>query len=213
MNIKIIIADDHKLFINGLTSILSKEIGITIIGEANNGLEIIKLLEKGYKPDIIITDIRMPIIDGIALTKILSKNYPNIPVMALSMYDQSVDVIEMLEAGAKGYLTKVVEKKELLYAIHTIVKGEYYLEKRLPKDIKTWYNNEHNSDKKILTRREKEILQLITKGRTTIQIAQQLELSRFTIDTHRKNIHQKLGIKTNTGLVNYALTKLNCLLF
>lgn len=209
MSIRIIIADDHKLFINGLTSILSKEIGITIIGEANNGLEIIKLLEKDYKPDIIITDIRMPIIDGISLTKILSKDYPDIPVMALSMYDQSADVIEMLEAGAKGYLTKVVEKKELLHAIHTIVKGEYYLEKRLPKDIKTWYDNEHNSDVKILTRREKEILKLITKGRTTIQIAQQLELSRFTIDTHRKNIHQKLGIKTNTGLVNYALTNLN----
>ena len=209
MSIRIIIADDHKLFTNGLTSILSKEIGITIIGEANNGLEIIKLLEKDYKPDIIITDIRMPIIDGISLTKILSKDYPNIPVMALSMYDQSDDVIEMLEAGAKGYLTKVVEKKELLHAIHTIVKGEYYLEKRLPKDIKKWYDNEHNYDVKILTRREKEILQLITKGRTTIQIAQQLELSRFTIDTHRKNIHQKLGIKTNTGLVNYALTNLN----
>ncbi len=209
MNIKIIIADDHKLFINGLKSILSKEIGLTIIGEANNGLEIIKLLEKNYKPDIIITDIRMPIIDGISLTKILSKEYPNIPVMALSMYDQSADVIEMLEAGAKGYLTKVVEKKELIEAIHTIVKGEYYFDKNLPKDIKVWYDTEHNSNTIILTRREKEILQLITKGRTSIQIAQQLELSRFTIDTHRKNIHQKLGIKTNTGLVSYALKKLN----
>jgi len=209
MNIKIIIADDHKLFIDGLKSILSKEIGITIIGEANNGLEIIKLLENNYQPDIILTDIRMPIIDGISLTKILTKEYPNIPVMALSMYDQSADVIEMLEAGAKGYLTKVVEKKELIQAIHAVVKGEYYFDKNLPKDIEGWFNKEHNSNTKILTRREKEILQLITKGRTTLQIAHQLKLSRFTIDTHRKNIHQKLGIKTNTGLVNYALKKLN----
>jgi len=205
MNIKVIIADDHKIFIDGLKSILSKKIGITIIGEANNGLEIIKLLEKDYRPDIVITDIRMPIIDGISLTKILSKEYPSIPVLALSMYDQSTDVIEMLEAGAKGYLTKVVEINELIQAIHTIVKGEYYFGKNLPKDIRAWFNAEHDSDVKILTRREKEILQLIAKGITTIQMAQQLKISRFTIDTHRKNIHKKLGIKTNTGLVNYAL--------
>ena len=185
MNIKIFIADDHKLFIDGIKSIFSKEIGMSIIGEANNGLEIIKLLEEGKQPDIIITDIRMPIIDGISLTKIISKEYPSIPVMALSMHDQSVDVIEMLEAGAKGYLTKVVEKKELVQAIQTIVKGEYYFDKNLPNDIKAWFDTDHNSGIKILTRREKEILQLITKGRTSIQIAQQLEISRFTIDTHR----------------------------
>lgn len=205
MNIKIIIADDHKIFIDGLRSILSKKIGITIIGEANNGLEIIKLLEKDYQPDIVITDIRMPIIDGISLTKILSKEYPNIPVLALSMYDQSSDIIEMLEAGAKGYLTKVVEINELIQAIHTIVKGEYYFAKDLPKDIKAWFDTDHDFVVKLLTRREKEILQLIAKGITTLQMAQQLKLSRFTIDTHRKNIHKKLGIKTNTGLVNYAL--------
>ncbi len=205
MNIKIIIADDHKIFIDGLRSILSKKIGITIIGEANNGLEIIKLLEKDYQPDIVITDIRMPIIDGISLTKILSKEYPNIPVLALSMYDQSSDIIEMLEAGAKGYLTKAVEINELIQAIHTIVKGEYYFAKDLPKDIKAWFDTDHDFVVKLLTRREKEILQLIAKGITTLQMAQQLKLSRFTIDTHRKNIHKKLGIKTNTGLVNYAL--------
>ena len=181
MNIKVIIADDHKIFIDGLKSILSKKIGITIIGEANNGLEIIKLLENDYRPDIVITDIRMPIIDGISLTKILSKDYPNIPVLALSMYDQSTDVIEMLEAGAKGYLTKVVEINELIQAIQTIVKGEYYFGKNLPKDIREWFNTEHDSDVKILTRREKEILQLIAKGITTIQMAQQLKISRFPL--------------------------------
>ncbi len=208
MNIKIIIADDHQLFIDGIKSILAKEMDLTIIGEANNGLEIIKLLEKGVQPDIIITDIRMPIIDGIAVTKILKKDYPKIPILALSMYDQSADVIEMLEAGAKGYLTKVVAKKELIHAIQTLVKGEYYFCKDLPKDIKNWFKTEPSTAVKSLTRREKEILQLIAKGRTTVQIAAQLKLSRFTVDTHRKNIHNKLGIKTNTGLVNYALREL-----
>lgn len=210
MTIKIIIADDHKLFIDGIKSILSNEVGINIIGEANNGLEIIKLLEKGLAPDIIITDIRMPIIDGIAVTKIVSKEYPDIPVMALSMYDQNADVIEMLEAGAKGYLTKLVEKKELVHAIHTIVQGNYYFCQDLSSNVKDWINTRtHNPITVTLTRREKEILQLITKGRTTLQIAQQLKLSRYTIDTHRKNIHKKLGIKSNIGLVNYALRNLN----
>ncbi len=209
MSIKIIIADDHKIFIDGLKSILSKKIGITIVGEAKNGLEIIKLLEKGCQPDIIITDIRMPIIDGIALTKILTKEYPNIPVLALSMYDQSADVIEMLDAGAKGYLTKDIEIEEFIKAIHTIVKGGHYFGNNLPKDIKSWFNTDHDSGEHILTRREKEILQLISIGRTTLQMAQQLNLSRFTIDTHRKNIHKKLGIKTNTGLVNYSLKYLS----
>jgi DNA-binding NarL/FixJ family response regulator len=205
MTIKIIIADDHQLFIDGIKSILSKEIDINIIGEANNGLEILKLLENGLQPDIILTDIRMPIIDGVAITKILTKEYPTIPVLALSMYDQSADVIEMLDAGAKGYVTKIVKKNELIFAIHTIVKGEYYFCKDLSDDIKSWFEVDYKSVTKILTRREKEILLLIAKGRTTLQIAQQLKLSRFTVDTHRKNIHNKLGIKTNTGLVNYVL--------
>ena len=208
MTIKIIIADDHQLFIDGIKSILSKEIDLTIIGEANNGLEILKLLEKGLQPDIILSDIRMPIIDGVSLTKKIKKDYPTIPVLALSMYDQSEDVIEMLDAGAKGYVTKIAEKKELLFAIHSIVKGEYYFCKDLSDDVKFWFDMDHKSKNTVLTRREKEVLQLIAKGRTSLQIEQQLKLSRYTIDTHRKNIHNKLGIKTNTGLVNYAFKNL-----
>jgi len=209
MSIDIIIADDHKIFIDGLKSILSKNIGISIVGEAKNGLEVIKLLEKGYQPNIVITDIRMPIIDGISLTKILSKEFPNIAVLALSMHDQSADVVEMLEAGAKGYLTKDIDINELIQAINTIIRGEFYFSKNLPKDIQVWFNKDHDLGEHILTRREKEILQLISKGRTTLQMAQQLKLSRFTIDTHRKNIHKKLGIKSNTGLVNYTLKHLS----
>jgi len=208
MNIKIIIADDHQLFLDGIKSILSKEIGISIIGEATNGLELIKLIDKEPKPNIIITDIRMPIIDGISATRILTKEYPKIPILALTMYDQSADVIEMLEAGAKGYVTKDVEKRELVLAIHTLIKGESYFSDNLPADIKNWAVTNNSFGKKTLTRREKEILHLVVKGRTTLQIAQQLKISKYTVDTHRKNIHKKLNIKSNTGLVNYALKNL-----
>ncbi len=205
MNVNIIIADDHQLFIDGIKSILANEIGISIIGEATNGLVLYKLIEDGLIPDVVLTDIRMPVLDGVSVTKMLHKDFPKIKVLALSMFDQSVDVIEMLDAGAKGYVTKNVEKKTLVQAIHTIIKGEYYISENLPDEIQAWFDNEPIATEQILTRREKEILQLIAKGRTSLEIAKQLKISRFTIDTHRKNIHKKLGIKSNTGLVNYAL--------
>ncbi|WP_299552017.1 response regulator transcription factor [Seonamhaeicola sp.] len=208
MTIKILIADDHQLFIDGIKSILLKEIGIDVIAEASNGLKVLQLLENNVSPDIIITDIRMPVMDGIALTRELTKSYTNIKVLALSMYDQTADVIEMLDAGAKGYVTKNVDKKELVNAIHTLVKGDYFFSDNLPQDIKDWFNKEQTSHKASLTRREKEILSLLAKGRTSLQMAEQLKLSKYTIDTHRKNIHKKLGIKTNAGLINYAIQNL-----
>jgi len=209
MIINIIIADDHQLFIDGIKSILNKSIDIKTIGEAKNGLEVIKLLENGMKPDVILTDIRMPIMDGISLTKIVSQDYPDIKVLALSMYDQTADVIDMLNAGAKGYVTKNVEKKELIKALNTIIKDKFFFSENLPKDIYDWFKAGQVSTKKnTLTKREIEILNLVAKGRTSIQIAKELSLSKFTVDTHRKNIHKKLGIKTNTGLVNYTLKNL-----
>ncbi|MBC3756843.1 response regulator transcription factor [Hyunsoonleella sp. SJ7] len=205
MTINVIIADDHQLFIDGIKSILQKVMNVEVIGEANNGLEVLKLLENGLKPDIIITDIRMPILDGVGLTRRLTSEYPNIKVLALSMFDQTVDVTEMLDVGSKGYVTKNVDKDELELAINTLVKGEYYFSKNLPESIQDWFNEEKTALQSELTKRETEILQLIVKGRTSIQMAKQLKLSKFTVDTHRKNIHKKLGIKSNTGLVNYAI--------
>jgi len=202
---KILIADDHQLFIDGITSILSQVPGISVIGEATNGLELISLLNKGVKPDIIITDIRMPVVDGVIATRMISKDFPEIPILALSMYDQAADVIEMLEAGAKGYVTKDVEKKELRLAIKSLLEGQYYFSKNLPGDFQGWFRNKKNNEDKVLTKRETEILELIAKGRSSLEIAKALKISKFTIDTHRKNIHKKLGIKSNTGLVNYAI--------
>lgn len=209
MSIEVIIVDDHQLFIDGIKSILSKALEINTIGEANNGVEVLQLLEQGLVPDIILTDIRMPVLDGVSLTKTLTRDYPKIKVLALSMFDQAPDVIEMLDAGAKGYVTKNVEKSELITAINTLIKGDYFFSDSIPKEIENWFNKEKSTlSESDLTKREKEILQLIVKGRTSIEMANQLKLSKYTIDTHRKNIHKKLGIKSNTGLVNYALKHL-----
>jgi len=209
MKIKVIIADDHHLFIEGIKSILAKELDIAVIAEANNGLEIIKLLETGLRPDIILTDIRMPVIDGIVATRMITKNYPNIPVLALTMFDQNADVNDMMEAGARGFITKEVKKEELIRAIHTVVNGKFYFSEKLTIDPSNLNQLNEPNENIELTRRETEILNLIVKGRTTLEIAQQLKLSKFTIDTHRKNIHKKLNIKTNAGLVNYVYKNMN----
>ena len=147
--------------------------------------------------------------DGIAATRVLTKDFPDIPILALTMFDQSADVYEMLEAGAKGYVTKEVNQSELVLAIHTIISGKKYFSSKLPDDIENWFRLNNNDEKVALTKREKEILKLLSRGRTTMQMALELKLSKFTIDTHRKNIHKKLGIKSNAGLINYALNYLN----
>jgi len=209
MDIKIIITDNHQLFLDGIKAIFSKINDISVIGEASNGLELVKLLESGMRPDVIITEIRMPIIDGISVTNILSKDYPKIPVLALSMYKQDTYVLKMLAAGAKGYLNKSSHKKELVQAIRTLANGDYYYKNNSSHKIEYRHQKTKKISKKPLTHRENEVLSLLARGKTTIQIAKKLIISRFTVDTHRKNIHKKLGIKTNTGLVNYALKNLH----
>lgn len=206
--INLIIADDHQLFIDGIRSILNQEVGIEIVDEANNGLDLLKKLEDKPLVDVVLTDIRMPVVDGITAAKLIRKQYPSLRILAVSMYDQPADVLEMMEAGAQGYVTKNVDKKELVEAIHTLMNGGRYISKNLPEDARAWLSKEPDGDKIPLTRREKEILGLIARGRTSLQIADQLKLSKHTVDTHRKNIHKKLGIKSNTGLVSYALKHL-----
>ena len=202
MSIKIVLVDDHKLFLEGLESILKDDVGITIIGKATNGLELLNIMEV-HQPNLVLTDIRMPIMDGIAITKLFTKKYPNTKIVALSMFDQEDDVMEMLDAGAKGYIIKNAEKDELLSAIHAVARGERYFSKKFQGIYEKWMAKEQHSDVK-LTRRERQILRLLARGRTSQQMATELNLSRFTIDTHRKNIHKKLGIKSNLKLAKEA---------
>lgn len=203
MKVKIIIADDHQLFIDGIKSILTNEIGISIVGEANNGLQVIQLLESGICADVILTDIRMPVMNGIATTRLLAKQFPKIPVLALSMYDQPSDIQEMLDAGALGYIVKNSGKQELIKAIHALHQGRKYLSK----DLEQYQleGGRTGSKQYPLSRREKQIVALIAKGRTSHQIAEELHISKLTVDSHRKNIYKKLGLKTVAGLIKFAL--------
>jgi Response regulator containing a CheY-like receiver domain and an HTH DNA-binding domain len=206
MTIKVVVVDDHQLFIDGIKAILKKDLGIEVIGQANNGFELLKLLERGIKVDVIMIDIRMPVMDGIMTTRVLKKEYPDIAVLVLSMYNQEEDLQEMISAGARGYLVKNASKAEMVEAVHAVYNKKEFVSAEL--------KSEHNAPtreyltKIKLTRREKEILNLVAKGRTSLQIANTLTISKMTVDTHRKNIHKKLGISSNAGLVRYALQEL-----
>ena len=204
MSVNILLVDDHELFMDGLQSIFDKELNFQVVGKMVNGLQAIQHIEK-QQPDVVITDIRMPILDGISLVKQLSESHPNLPVIALSMFDQDADIIEMLDAGAKGYVLKKANSKTLINAIHTVLRGELYVSEEFQNVYKQWKDQKEIEVEKIaLTRRERQILELVVKGRSSIQIAETLNLSRYTVDTHRKNIHKKTGIKSNVDLVRLA---------
>lgn len=206
--INVVIADDHQMFIDGIRSILNNLSDITIVAEAKDGLDLIKAVEK-ESPDIVLTDIRMPGMDGIAAVKYLSEYYPNIPVLALSMFDQEEEVIDMLKAGAAGYIIKKAGKDELVTAIHKLVNRGHYYSPSISTEVNKWLNNPDMIRQATpLTKRERQILKLIADGKTSQQISRSLKISKYTVDTHRKNIHKKLDIKTNTGLVKYVLENL-----
>jgi len=209
MRTRVILVDDHILFLEGLSSILAKELGIEIIGTAKNGIELFNLVAREEKPHVILSDIRMPIMDGVTITKLMKKEYPAISVIALSMLDQESEVMAMLDAGAKGYIVKNAEKKELVDAIHSVANGNFYVSRKFQPIYKRWCSRETDKDELKITRREQQILILIALGRSSLEIAKELHLSRFTVDTHRKNIHKKLGIKSNVGLARYAQKWLN----
>jgi len=202
--ISIIIADDHQIFLDGLHSILGDVQDIKVVAEANNGVDLVKMAEV-HSPDVILTDLRMPAMDGVAAVRYLNKHFPDIPVLVLSMFEEEEEIIEILKAGAKGYIPKKAGVDELLKAIRTVAANRTYYSPVIRSTIGKWIENPEISEhQKTLTKREREILKLIAEGKTSHQIAVALKLSKYTVDTHRKNIHKKLDIKSNAGLLRYA---------
>ncbi|MEE9372929.1 MAG: response regulator transcription factor [Saprospiraceae bacterium] len=199
MNIKVGIVDDHQLIIDGIKSILSSEIDIEVVIQANEGIEFLAKI-KHQKVDVVLTDIRMHRMDGIALTKNLLSLYPKLPILVISMFDQPADIREVAKAGAKGHIPKNVNRKELIKAIRSVYNGYNYF----PFNYDDVISKEPNKSTK-LTKRESQIVALIANGRTSFEISQELHISKFTVDTHRKNVHKKLAIDNQAGLIKFAL--------
>lgn len=209
--INIIIADDHKIFLEGLSELLSKEADLNILGGAGNRLEILEILES-MSVHLVIMDIDMGELSGIDLTEEIIQKYPDLKVLALSMHGEKNYIVKMLEAGAKGYILKNAGKEEMLNAIHTVANGNTYLSSQVSSKLIEHIINPEKTKKQNLgdipiTDREIEVLRLIVEEYSNSEIAEKLFISVRTVDTHRRNLLEKLGVKNTAGLVKYALQK------
>ncbi len=203
--IQVILVDDHQMFRDGVKSVLSDEENIEIIGEVGNANDLYELL-KSKTPDLIITDISMPDISGIDVTKYVSENFPNINILILSMHSNEEFITKALNAGANGYLPKDTSMKELLEAINIIAKGENYFNKGISDTIlKSMVNKSKTTKTETLTNRELEIVYRVVEGLTNKEIAEKLNISVRTVDSHKNNVLHKLNIKSSVELVKYAI--------
>ena len=198
--IRIVIAEDHQSVIDGIKLAFDYEEGISVVGEAQDGEVLLDMVEK-KQPEIVITDIRMPKCDGITATKKIKKQFPNIQVIAFSMFDQKEAIEQMKEAGASGYVMKNSSLKKLVQAIEAVSKKQYFFDDAITtKDLVT-------KEEILLSAREKEILRLIGEGKTSQQIADELFIGKSTVDTHRKNILKKMSIYGKTDLIRFAVER------
>ena len=199
--IKVFIVDDHYMIIEGMRSMLQNEKGIELIGHATNANSCMAFLQM-QQPDVILMDISMPDKNGIDLCKQVKERYPAIAIIGLSTFNQQSFIKKMMENGALGYVLKNASLKELLEAIETVAKGKNYLSHEAAQAM---IQHSDSSNKPVLTRREIEVLQLIAQGLTNHEIAEQLFVSVFTVDTHRKNLLAKFQAKNIAMLIKIAM--------
>lgn len=204
--INLLIADDHTMFLQGIVSLLEQESEINIVGKAVNGIEALEKI-KTENPDLVILDISMPEMDGIELSKILKKDFPEVKILVVSTHSNVKIISRLIRIGVNGYLLKNAEKSELLKAIQTIASGENYFseeteERHLANHLKI---EKQVSILTELSSREKEILVLIAHEYNTAEIAEKTFISLNTVNTHRRNLLSKLNAKNTAGLVKYAV--------
>ncbi|OFX62065.1 MAG: hypothetical protein A2046_15485 [Bacteroidetes bacterium GWA2_30_7] len=209
--IKILLADDHFIITDGIIAMLSQLDEYEIIGEARDGIETIEKV-KELNPDILIIDISMPKMNGIEVTKKIRETNNKLKILVLTQHDKKEYVFQMLKAGADGYLLKNSNKNELITALNAISDGNKYFGKKISDIVLNNYVSNNNSQDEeyiqpnvLLTKRELEIIKLIVKDKNNQEIADSLNISLRTVETHRRNIMQKLNVKTVVALVRYAL--------
>jgi DNA-binding NarL/FixJ family response regulator len=208
--IKILLVDDHEIFRDGFKAMLRKQPSVQLVGEASNGEELLELARRTH-PDVIVTDIKMPRMDGLEATKLLSKELPSIGIIALSMIDEENLIIDMMEAGAKGYLLKNAHKNEIIEAIKTVYNGQiYYCNGASSKLTQMLARNDRipfikKESKPEFSERELFVIRCICEEMTNKEIADKLNLSIRTIEGYRDRIQEKTGAKNAAGIVVYAI--------
>lgn len=201
--IKILLADDHPMFIDGMRSFLQDHQEIQIMGEANTGTEVLDFLEKEMV-DVVVLDINMPEMDGLETTKFIRKKYPDIKVLIITMYDKKEFILKLIRYGAAGYILKNKTKEELLMAIHNVAAGRtHYGLEVMAHAIEV--SNIKEPEEVQLTERETEVLCKIAEGNSSKEAALALGISETTVNTHRRNIMAKLELPSAIHLVRYAI--------
>ena len=207
MRIKVLIADDHQLFREGLANLLFSAENIEVIAQAKDGNEAIEKV-KHFKPDVVLLDIAMPVLNGIEATKKIKALFPEIKTITVSMHSDKQYVKGALEAGADGYLLKNCTYRQLTDAIQSVYDGKKYLSQDITELVISGYltpsatdTNEYST----LSEREKDIFLFFAEGKSTKEISDKLFISVKTVNTHKQNILDKLGLKSNADIVKYAL--------
>ncbi|MGA7411240.1 MAG: response regulator transcription factor [Bryobacteraceae bacterium] len=201
---KILLADDHTIVRQGLKLILSSHGDLQVIGEAANGREVLELAEK-LKPDVILMDVAMPELNGIEATRRLREVSPRTKVLVLSMHKEAVYVREILKAGARGYILKDAIDTELISAIQAVARGDGYISPAISGTLLSDYRQNITNPLDLLSSREREVLQLIAEGKTNKEVATRLNLSVYTVDSHRGKIMEKLNLHSTGELVRFAV--------
>jgi DNA-binding NarL/FixJ family response regulator len=208
--VKLMVVDDHQMFIDGIKAILKSSQEIKVVAEALSGKEALDIIGK-VKPQVVITDISMPEMTGDELTRLITEKYPEVNVLALSMHNNIEIINKMINAGVKGYILKNTGKKELMDAVLTVSAGRNYFSVEVKDALLEKYISPDTEDKPVedvsekvyLTRREKQIIKLIVNGYSNSEIAEKLNLSVYTITSHRRNIYSKTAVNNVASLIEY----------
>ncbi|HRO08678.1 MAG TPA: response regulator transcription factor [Saprospiraceae bacterium] len=208
--INILIADDHTMFVDGMDSILSGEADFVVVGRSYDGPSVLDFL-RNHKVDLVLLDVNLPGMNGIEVCKEITSQYPDVKVLAISMFNEESFVSEILNNGAKGYILKNTGREELLKAIRTVAGGNSYFSDEVTEIIMKGLMNKRKSSARTgsfiprLSRREKEVLKLITREFTTQEIADNLFISLKTVESHRASLLSKLNARNSAGLVRIAM--------
>ncbi|MES9898359.1 MAG: response regulator transcription factor [Sedimenticola sp.] len=195
--IRVILVDDHRLVLDGIMARLESVEDIEVVGQAGNGAEAIEQVAE-KQPDVVLMDLAMPVMNGLEATKILHKDYPETRILILSMHDSREYIVQLMEAGASGYVLKDVSCDELVNAIRTVDQGNTHFSAGASQSL-------FCRSEDVLTQREESVLKLLAEGNNNKQIARLLDISVRTVEKHRQNIKAKLDITTTSGLIRYAI--------
>lgn len=207
--VNILLADDHVLLRDALSTLINGFEGFRIIGVASNGYEVQKIMSEGQLPDLIILDLNMPEMDGFETTRWLAQQHPEVKILILTMYDSDIALIRLLQEGVRGFLKKDIHPEELRHALQTVVEQGYYYTNSTGGKIAALFKKNKGEpsalEKQSLTEMEIDFLKLVSSDMTYKEIAMQLHLSTRVVDNYRETLFDKLGVRSRVGLAVYAI--------